>query len=157
MPLLEFAKTKVRILCRIYFHVGVTALWKGAATTMVRACFLNVGMLTTNEELKEQFSAMGYKGWDGKLMASALAGFFASFLSLPFDFAKTRIQKQQPDKNGVLPYKSLPHCMGKVFREEGITAFWRGFPTFYTRIAPHVMIVLIMQEVVNKKLKENGY
>jgi solute carrier family 25 oxoglutarate transporter 11 len=40
-------------------------------------------------------------------MASAVAGFFASFLSLPFDNAKTKIQKMKPDANGVMPYKNI--------------------------------------------------
>ena len=29
--------------------------------------------------------------------ASAIAGFFASFFSLPFDYVKTQMQKQKPD------------------------------------------------------------
>ena len=51
---------------------------------------------------------------DAKIAAAFISGFFASFLSLPFDLAKTRIQKQRPDANGVLPYRNLPHCMMKV-------------------------------------------
>ena len=146
----------VNAFVRIVKDEGVTALWKGASATMTRACFLNVGMLTVNSEAVEQFEKRGYKGWEAKVGASTLAGFFASFLSLPFDFAKTRIQKQTPDANGVLPYKNLPHCMLKIFQSEGITAFWRGFPTYFTRIAPHVVIVLILQDFVNQKLKKNG-
>ncbi len=41
-------------------------------------------------------------------------GFLASFFSLPCDFVKTRLQKQKPDANGVMPYKSTMDCIGQV-------------------------------------------
>jgi hypothetical protein len=44
-----------------------------------------------------------------------------------------------------------------VLRNEGITSFWRGFPTFYTRIAPHVMITLIAQDYLNRNLAKAGW
>ena len=150
-------KGVVDTFVRIVREEGVTSLWKGAVSTMTRACFLNVGMLATNAELLDQFQALGYKGFEAKVAASVASGFFASFLSLPFDLAKTRIQKQRPDANGVLPYKNLIDCMGKILAKEGIFSFWRGFPTYFTRIAPHVVITLILQDYLNGLLKRNGY
>ncbi|KAF7531357.1 hypothetical protein G7054_g8963 [Neopestalotiopsis clavispora] len=78
------------------------------------------------------------------LTASAIAGFFASFLSLPFDFVKTRLQKQQRGPDGKLPYKSMADCFRKVAKEEGVLRFYRGFGTYYVRIAPHAMVTLIV-------------
>lgn len=46
--------------------------------------------------------------------ASAVAGFFASFFSLPFDFVKTRMQKMTPLPDGTMPYKSSIDCAIKV-------------------------------------------
>jgi len=89
--------------------------------------------------------------------AKATAGFFASSFSLPFDFVKTRIQKQKPGPDGVLPYKNSLHCVSRVFREEGPFAFYRGFWTYYFRIAPHVMITLFAMDAlvdVSKQLKK---
>ena len=71
------------------------------------------------------------------LAASAVAGFFASFFSLPFDFVKTRLQKQARATDGSTRYKGMLDCFAKVTKEEGILRFYRGFGTYYVRIAPH--------------------
>lgn len=59
------------------------------------------------------------------LAASGVAGFFASFLSLPFDFIKTRLQKQHPDANGKVPYKGSLDCAMKVAKTEGLGSFYK--------------------------------
>jgi len=40
-------------------------------------------------------------------MSSAAAGFSASFVSLPFDNAKTKMQKMAKLPDGTFPYKSI--------------------------------------------------
>ena len=85
------------------------------------------------------------------LGASAIAGFFASFFSLPFDFVKTQMQKQKPDPvTGELRYKSAVDCAVKIMAEGGPLRFYAGFPTFYVRIAPHAMITLLAQDAMKK-------
>jgi len=64
------------------------------------------------------------------ITASAIAGFFASFFSLPFDFVKTRLQKQTRGADGKLPYKGMVDCFAKVTREEGLMRFYRGYVYF---------------------------
>lgn len=44
-------------------------------------------------------------------MASAVAGFSASFVSLPFDNAKTKMQKMKKGPDGVFPYKNIFDCL----------------------------------------------
>ena len=67
----------------------------GAGPTAVRAMALNMGMLASNDQAKEMLSAAGVEGPTKTLCASAIAGFFASAFSLPFDFVKTQLQKQR--------------------------------------------------------------
>lgn len=117
---------------------GVGALWAGATPTIVRAMALNFGQLAFFSEAKSQLKVR--TEWSSRtqtLTASAIAGFFASFFSLPFDFVKTRLQKQQKGPDGKLPYKSMIDCFGKVAKQEGMLRFYRGFGTYYVRIAPH--------------------
>ncbi|KAH9890151.1 mitochondrial carrier domain-containing protein [Xylariomycetidae sp. FL2044] len=124
---------------------GVTALWAGATPTVVRAMALNLGQLACFSEAKAQLRQR--TAWSPKtqtLAASAVAGFFASFLSLPFDFVKTRLQKQQRGPDGKLQYKGMIDCFVKVARREGLLRFYRGFGTYYARIAPHAMVTLIV-------------
>ncbi|TVY89177.1 putative mitochondrial 2-oxoglutarate/malate carrier protein [Lachnellula willkommii] len=125
---------------------GVGALWAGAAPTVVRAMALNFGQLAFFSEAKQQLKDTSLSPRTQTLTASAVAGFFASFFSLPFDFVKTRLQKQQRAADGTLPYKGMSDCFRKVAKEEGLLRFYRGFSTYYVRIAPHAMVTLIVAD-----------
>jgi len=135
-------------LRRIAKAEGVTALWNGAYPTVIRAMALNFGQLSffseSKAQLKERFPDMSEN--TNRFGASAIAGFFASFFSLPFDFIKTRLQKQSRGPDGKLPYNGFFDCAKKVIRDEGPLRFYRGFGTYYVRIAPHAMITLIIAD-----------
>ncbi|KAK0742538.1 mitochondrial carrier domain-containing protein [Apiosordaria backusii] len=126
---------------------GVPALWAGAAPTVVRAMALNFGQLAFFSEAKAQLKQRTQWSTNAQtLTASAVAGFFASFFSLPFDFVKTRLQKQSRGPDGKLPYKGMMDCFAKVAKQEGVLRFYRGFGTYYVRIAPHAMVTLIVAD-----------
>jgi hypothetical protein len=137
----------INALTRITANEGLFSLWAGTAPTVARAMALNFGQLAFFSEAKSQLKE--YKSLpDGvkTLAASAIAGFFASFFSLPFDFVKTRLQRQTKLPDGTLPYKSSIDCAIKVARQEGLLRFYRGFGTYYVRIAPHAMITLVVAD-----------
>merc|ERR1719168_483154 len=128
---------------------GVGGLMAGAGPTATRAMALNFGMLAFNASSKDLLKSQGITGAPQVFGASAIAGFFASFFSLPFDFVKTMMQKQKPDPvTGELQFKSSIDCAMKVMAEGGPLRFYAGFPTFYVRIAPHAMITLIAQDFI---------
>merc|ERR1712066_959441 len=130
---------------------GVGGLLAGCGPTASRAMALNFGMLAFNASGKDALKSMGVEGSAQVFGASAIAGFFASFFSLPFDFVKTMMQKQKPDPvTGELQYKSAMDCAMKTMAEGGPLRFYAGFPTFYVRIAPHAMITLIAQDNIKK-------
>jgi solute carrier family 25 oxoglutarate transporter 11 len=127
----------VDALTRIAKNEGVTRLWAGCYPTVVRAMALNFGQLAFFSEAKSRLKNTSLSSRSQTLTASAVAGFFASFLSLPFDFMKTRLQKQTRAADGSMPYKGMFDCFKKVAKEEGLLRFYRGFGTYYVRIAPH--------------------
>ncbi|KAI9843661.1 MAG: putative mitochondrial 2-oxoglutarate/malate carrier protein [Thelocarpon superellum] len=140
-------RSVIDALARIARSEGVLALWAGAFPTVVRAMALNFGQLAFFSEAKQQLRAR--TEWSGRaqtLAASGIAGFFASFFSLPFDFVKTRLQRQTRAPDGSLPYKSMMDCFRKVAKDEGLLRFYRGFSTYYVRIAPHAMVTLIVAD-----------
>ena len=75
-----------------------------------------------------------------------------AFFSLPFDNIKTKMQKQKPNAQGVMPYSGMPDCFAKTMAREGVTGFWTGLPTYYFRVGPHAVIVLMSSEVYRKFL-----
>jgi len=130
---------------------GPAGLLAGWMPTSTRAMALNFGMLGFNASSKDLLKSYGVTGAPLTFGASAIAGFFASFFSLPFDFVKTQMQKQKPDPvTGELQYKSALDCAMKTLKEGGPLRFYAGFPTFYVRIAPHAMITLIAQDNIKK-------
>jgi len=127
-------------------------LLKGALPTATPAMALNFGMLGFNTLAKDKLKDLGCTpGGNVQVFgASAVAGFFASFFSLPFDYVKTQIQKQKPDASGKLPFSGPIDCAMQQVKKGGILRLWTGFPTYYVRIAPHAMITLIAQDQVKK-------
>jgi solute carrier family 25 oxoglutarate transporter 11 len=136
---------------RIPSEEGITSLWKGGVPTVTRAMALNFGMFSTYEEAKERFGKMMSNKTASWGLATILAGALAATYSLPFDNAKTKMQKMKADpKTGLMPYKNIFDCMGKTVGEVGVTGLWVGLPTYITRIAPHVMISLTVSEYLKK-------
>lgn len=138
---------------------GVLGLFKGTAPTAVRAMALNFGMLAGNTYSKDALAELGVaKGSNLQVFgASAIAGFLASFFSLPFDYVKTQVQQMKKDpKTGKMPFKGPLDCALQEVKKGGITRLWSGFPTFYVRIAPHAMITLIVQNEVKKLWAQLG-
>ena len=77
-----------------------------------------------------------------------VSGFASSAASLPFDNAKTKLQKMKAGPDGKMPYKHIFDAMGKTIKREGFGHLWVGYLTFYIRIAPHVAITLIAQDFI---------
>ena len=140
---------------RIIKEEGALALWRGSGPTIVRAMVLNFAMLGPFDEVKERLNR-----WSGtkdtvstRLIASAIAGFLSSFFSLPFDNAKTKIQKMNKLPDGTYPYKGIFDCLGKTLKNEGLSRLWVGFPTYYVRIAPHAMLTLLIQDYLTERYR----
>jgi solute carrier family 25 oxoglutarate transporter 11 len=130
----------VDALSRISKAEGVSALWQGSYPTIIRAMATNFGQLAFFSESKDQLAKTRLSELNRTIAASAIAGFFAAFFSLPFDFLKTRLQR------GGGSYTGMLDCAVKVAREEGILRFYRGFGTYIARIAPHSIITLIIAD-----------
>lgn len=125
-------------LIRISSNEGIFALWSGANPTLIRAMATNLGQLATFSETKHQLGKIeGISDQTRTIIASGTAGFFAAFLSLPFDFVKTRLQSQSKGANEPPRHKGMLDCFLTVAKNEGILRFYRGFGTYFMRIAPH--------------------
>jgi solute carrier family 25 oxoglutarate transporter 11 len=126
------------VLARTTRQEGITTLWSGAYPTVIRAMAVNFGQLAFFSESKHQLSKVESMSEQMRTMtAASIAGFFAAFFSLPFDFTKTRLQNQSKGKDESLKYKGMLDCFVKVAKDEGPGTFYRGFWTYFMRLAPH--------------------
>lgn len=69
---------------------GILTLWRGSAPTIGRAMSMNLGMLTSYDEIKERLNEIKgtHDALETRLFASAISGIICSFMSLPFDNVK---------------------------------------------------------------------
>ena len=118
---------------------------------MLRAVSINVSMLTTYDEIKEWLNKRSeVKDTQSiRLKASAISGVVLSLVSLPFDNAKTKLQKMTKDAKGNYPYTGIVDCFRKSIQREGVAGLWVGYPTYYMRVAPHAMLVLLVQDFLH--------
>lgn len=126
-------------LGRITRQEGVFSLWNGATPTVIRALSTNFGQLAFFSESKHQLKThTSLTPRKQTALAAFLAGFIGAFVSLPFDFVKTRLQNQSQSGNKSLPvYAGTADCFVKVIRREGPLRFYRDFWPYFLRIGPH--------------------
>jgi len=143
-------KNVVDALYRMLKEEGlVKGVFAGASPTIIRALALNVGMLVTYDPAKDYLNPILGKGTAANLAAGAFSGVCASATSLPFDFIKTRLQKQTAGPDGKMPYSGFVDCFTKVVAKEGPFSLYNGFMTYCIRIAPHIMITWATLEYLN--------
>jgi len=146
-------KNVVDALLRIGREEGLNGFFTGATPTIVRGLSINLGMLMTYDTYKKWNSSWAGEGTQSnRFFSGFLSGWTAATVSLPFDFIKTRLQKQAPLPDGTMPYKGVLDCMKKVAAEEGIGAFYQGYFTFVVRIAPHIMLTWVFMDNVKGML-----
>ncbi len=137
---------------KIVKNEGVANLWRGAFPSVQRACIINLALLAPFEEFKQRLKNVITNVQVRTIVSSMMASLIGSIASLPFDNAKTKLQKMKPDSNGQLPYKGIVDCMKKTIVNEGVSKLWVGLPTYYVRIGPHVIITLVLNDYLRSKL-----
>ena len=138
---------------RIVGEEGIKGLYVGGFVTMIRAMTLNMWMLVSYDEAKEKIKRAMPSASPTQIAvyASFVSAIFTSVGSLPMDNIKTKLQNQQVNSEGKLPYSGIFDCMKKTVAKEGVTGLWAGLPTFYFRVGPHAIITLLVAETLKKK------
>ncbi|XP_020287425.1 mitochondrial 2-oxoglutarate/malate carrier protein-like [Pseudomyrmex gracilis] len=125
----------------IWKNEGFFKLWRGALPTMGRAAIVNGAQLGTYTRLKMLLEDRGYIKNDMLLQfaAAMISSVVTSFVSIPIDTAKTRIQNLRDSKKSL----SLAGMMRNIVKTEGALSLWRGFLPYYSRAAPNTVITMI--------------
>jgi len=138
---------------RIPAEEGITKLWNGVGPTIAKSMAINLVTFTTYEETKERLARIMPNNQSlSWFIASMLAGSLAATVSLPFDNAKTKMQKMTKGPDGKYPYRNIFDAMLKTARASGAGGLWVGLPMYCIRIAPHVMISFQVAERIKKAL-----
>lgn len=151
-------------LIRTTTEEGIGALYKGLLPNVLRGMAMNVGMMACYDQAKEMVANLfndpmvNGPSLSTRLGASATAGFTAALFSLPFDLVKSRLMAQKLDpKTGLFPYKGIIDCTLQIARKEGPLGFFSGFSAYYSRCAPHAMIILLSIESITDAYRQAFY
>jgi solute carrier family 25 oxoglutarate transporter 11 len=141
-------KNAIDALFRMFKEEGLKGFFSGGTPTIIRGLAINVGMFVTYDPCYAYFKQEKIITNDqlNRFVSGAISGWTAATVSLPFDFIKTRIQKQKAGPDGKLPYNGFFDCFSKVAKTEGLGAFYKGYMTFVVRITPHIMLTWVFMD-----------
>lgn len=142
-------------LSRMLKEEGLLTYWRGCAPTVMRACSINVGMLVTYDTAKEWFDRILGPSTLNRISGSFVAAFIACCMSLPFDNIKTKYQRMSLGSDGKLPYSGFTDCMRKSLAHGGVRGLYIGFPVYVFRVAPHVIITLLTQDLLHHLITQH--
>jgi len=137
-------------LIRMTKEEGIFTLWRGAIPTMGRAMVVNAAQLATYSQAKQLLVSTGFFH-DGIFLhfcSSMISGLVTTIASMPVDIAKTRIQNMKTI-DGKPEYSGALDVLGKVVKNEGPLALWKGFTPYYARLGPHTVLTFIFLEQMN--------
>ncbi|XP_053215091.1 electrogenic aspartate/glutamate antiporter SLC25A13, mitochondrial isoform X3 [Podarcis raffonei] len=129
--------------------LGFFGLYKGAKACFLRDIPFSAIYFPCYAHMKSAFA-----GEDGRvspwslLLAGAIAGMPAASLVTPADVIKTRLQVAA--RAGQTTYSGVIDCFGKILREEGPRAFWKGAAARVFRSSPQFGVTLVTYELLQR-------
>ncbi|PRT54581.1 Calcium-binding mitochondrial carrier protein Aralar1 [Wickerhamiella sorbophila] len=146
-----------RSAVHIVRQLGLVGLYKGATACLLRDVPFSAIYFPTYAHLKKDYFNEGpghpLKTWQ-LLVAGAVAGIPAAYLTTPFDVIKTRLQVES--RKGMTQYNGLRHAASIIWHEEGFTAFFKGGPARILRSSPQFGCTLAAYEVLKRLLPFPG-
>ena len=133
---------------------GVLGLWKGVGPSILRLSLGSAGQLSTYTQVKETLVTEQYMQ-DGPLLhvvCSFVSVAVGTTLMQPIDVIRTRIYNQPFDEFGKGKlYKNSIQAGKSLLANEGPAAFFKGWTAHYLRGAPHVCIIFMLLEQLQKR------
>ncbi|CAG9815631.1 unnamed protein product [Phaedon cochleariae] len=137
---------------KIYSNEGFFGLWRGVNAVMLRAVVGSSAQLTSFAMCKDLLAENDFLNSIPLLnsfVSSIISGVFQCLLMNPFDLVSVRLYNQAVDKHGKgLLYDGLLHAFVKIYRSEGVMAFYKGVGANYMRLAPHGALCLVFWDVL---------
>jgi solute carrier family 25 protein 34/35 len=144
VPMLQWFRREVK-------EGGVSRLWRGSPAQMARVTVGSGAQLSSFTKSKELLGPVFEGNWFlTTAVSSVVASVFVVFFMSPFDVVSTRIFNQPVDpvtKRG-LYYKGTIHALGKIWKEEGSTAYLKGLRAGYPRHALQTVLTMTIWDAL---------
>ncbi|KAI7831909.1 mitochondrial carrier domain-containing protein, partial [Kickxella alabastrina] len=131
-------------------ELGLVGLYKGASACLLRDVPFSAIYFSCYSHLKKDVFREGERqlGVVDLLLAGAIAGMPAAYLTTPADVIKTRLQVVA--KKGETAYNGLFDAARKIYKEEGFKAFFKGGPARILRSSPQFGTTLMCYELIHR-------
>eukprot|EP00040_Diaphanoeca_grandis_P013618 m.68877 g.68877 ORF g.68877 m.68877 type:complete len:306 (-) comp24012_c0_seq2:196-1113(-) len=145
-------KNGVDAFRRIGAEEGIAGLWKGLAPALLRQSLYGTFRYGSYEPIKKSIGvdASGNCSIWKKVWAACIAGTVGSFIAVPCDLVKVRMQADMTGKR----YSSTFSAFRDVFRSEGVVGMWRGASPTCSRAAVGAMTELPVYDEIKTQLIE---
>ncbi|KAJ1964567.1 mitochondrial aspartate-glutamate transporter agc1 [Dipsacomyces acuminosporus] len=131
-------------------ELGLIGLYKGASACLLRDVPFSAIYFPCYSHIKRDIFHEGERqlGIVDLLLAGAIAGMPAAYLTTPADVIKTRLQVEA--KKGETAYNGLVDAARKIYKEEGFKAFFKGGPARIFRSSPQFGTTLMCYELLHR-------
>ncbi|KAJ1808709.1 mitochondrial aspartate-glutamate transporter agc1, partial [Coemansia sp. RSA 2599] len=131
-------------------ELGLLGLYKGASACLLRDVPFSAIYFSCYSHLKTDVFREGERrlGIVDLLLAGAIAGMPAAYLTTPADVIKTRLQVVA--RKGDTVYTGLMDAARKIYKEEGFKAFFKGGPARIVRSSPQFGTTLMCYELIHR-------
>ncbi|KAI1316361.1 mitochondrial aspartate-glutamate transporter agc1 [Mortierella claussenii] len=137
--------------------LGIVGLYKGAGACLLRDIPFSAIYFPVYAHLKKDFFKEGpdHRLSIGELLtAGAAAGMPAAYFTTPADVIKTRLQVEA--KKGQSTYSGIADAARKIYKEEGLRAFFKGGPARILRSSPQFGTTLMVYEILQRAFPYGG-
>lgn len=136
---------------------GLAGFWIGIVPNIFRNSIINAAELSTFDQAKEMLlrSGMFKDNIYCHLASSAIAGLAAVIIGSPVDVIKTRIMNQNAAEGKA--YSGVLNCVGRTFKEEGFTAFYKGLSANAGRLISWNIVMFVTLQQVRQAVFDSCY
>lgn len=141
-------KGAVRVLRHTYMEHGLHGLFRGNSATMARIIPYASLQFTAHEQFKRllrQGKKRGPLPPVRRFIAGSLAGITAAFFTYPLDMIRARLAITSRDR-----YAGLMNTITRIYKEEGLSVFYRGLLPTILGIVPYAGISFFTYESLKK-------
>lgn len=134
-------------MIRMYKEEGIPSFFLGFTPVVIRAIILNTSQILSYYQIQQ--ALLRYRLMEDNtsthVFCSLASALLTTYLVLPIDMAKTRIQSMQVI-NGKPEYRGVIHVLKRIVCKEGFFALWSGFTPLMARNGPQFLVILVAYE-----------
>ncbi|CAK9806633.1 Mitochondrial coenzyme A transporter SLC25A42 [Anthophora quadrimaculata] len=128
------AKAAIQFVIQTVKTEGLFSLWRGNSATMVRIIPYSAVQFTAHEQWKRILGVNGLEREKPGLnfLSGSLAGVVSQGVTYPLDLMRARMAVTHKAE-----YKTLRQIFVRIYMEEGILAYYRGFTATLLGVVPY--------------------